>query len=125
MRAASRSRIMMALVLSFTQNSQLPPGVFQKLEKVFAQENLAAAQGEDENAGIGHLFEQMLDLGRGHLPVIVMIEIAVHAALVAAVSEVELHAERNVARQRFFGHLLQKSDHRDPPEGFAGAGFGC
>ena len=90
MRAASRSRIMIALVLSFTQKVSRAAGVFEHLEKILAQENFAAAQGQNEDAGFGHLVEQVLDLRGGHLAVVVMIEIAVHAAFVAAIGQVEL-----------------------------------
>ena len=70
--------------------------MLEDFEKIFAQENLAAAQGQEEDAGVGDLIEQILDLGGGHLAMIVVIEIAVHAALVAAVGQIELRAERDV-----------------------------
>ena len=108
MRAASRSRIRSAFVLSFTQNMQGAAGVLEQFEEILAQENFAAAQGQDEDAGLGHLVEQVLDFGGGHLAVIVVIEIAMDAAFVAAVGEVELDAERNIAGQRFPGHLLRE-----------------
>ena len=60
-------------------------GVFEQVEEILAQKNFAAAKGQDEDAGVGHLIEQVLDFRSGHLAMIVMIEIAVHAALVAAI----------------------------------------
>ena len=99
MRSAFALRIITALVLSFTENVQLAR-VLEDLEQILAQEDLAAAEGQEEDPGVGQLIEQVLDLGRRHLAVVVVVEIAVHAALVAAVGEVELHAERNPELQR-------------------------
>jgi hypothetical protein len=90
-------------------------GVFEKVEEILAEKNLAAAEREDEDAGIGHLVEQVLDLRGGHLAMVVVIEIAVHTALVAAVGQIELDAERDVQLQRLIRHLLQQSAHRDSP----------
>jgi hypothetical protein len=70
----------------------LEPRILENLEKIFAKEYFPSAQGEDKDAGIRHLVQQMLDLRSGHLAMIVVIEITMNAALVAAVSEVELHA---------------------------------
>src|SRR5271169_5961005 len=81
----------------------------------FTQDNLGRAEGENEDAGLGHLVEQVLDFCRGHLAVVVMIEIAMHAALIAAIGQVELNAERNVRLQRLSGHFLQESAHRASP----------
>lgn len=87
-------------------------GPLQNFEKIFAQENLAAAQRQDKDSGVSHLFQQVLDFGGGHLAVVVVIEIAVHALLVAAVGEIELHAERNAQLQCPVAHLLQQRAHR-------------
>src|SRR5437879_7660696 len=85
--------------------------VFQDFKKILAQENLAAAESENENAGLGHLLEQVLDLGGGHLAVVVVIEIAVNALLVAAVGKIEVRAERHAQPLRPFPHLLHKRAH--------------
>lgn len=90
-------------------------GGFEKVEEVLPQKNLTPAEREDEDAGLGHLVEQGLDLRRGHLVMVVMIEIAGHAAFVAAVGQIELDAERDAQLQSFIGHLLQQSAHRDSP----------
>jgi hypothetical protein len=92
-------------------------GGFEKVEEVpvLTQKNLTPAEREDEDAGLGHLVEQGLELRRGHLAKVVMIEIAGHAAFVAAVGQIELDAERDAQLQSFIGHLLQQSAHRDSP----------
>jgi hypothetical protein len=80
--------------------------VFKNLKEVFTQKNLATAESQNEDAGFGHLAEQMLDFGCSHLTVIVVIEITVDALLVAAVGEIELRAERHAQPQRPVAHLL-------------------
>ena len=66
------------------------------LSLTLKQEDFAATEGEDKDASLGHLIEQMLDLGSRHLAVIIVIEIAVDAPLVAAIGQVELNTERDV-----------------------------
>ena len=85
-RAASRSRMMNRIRLKLHAKHQMA-GVFEKVEEILAQKNLAAAEREDEDAGLGHLVEEVLDLGGGHLAMVVMIEIAVHASFVAAIRQ--------------------------------------
>src|SRR5579862_8067068 len=63
--------------------------VLQNLEEISAHQNLAAADGEIENSGVGHLVEKVLDFHRGHLAVIVMVEIAVETPLIAAIGQVQ------------------------------------
>src|ERR1035441_10932000 len=70
-----------------------PPGVFDKLKEVAAQEDLAAAESEKENACLGQLIEHVLDLGGRHLAVVVVIEITMHAALVATIRNIHVHGE--------------------------------
>ena len=82
-----------------------PARVLEDVEQIRPEEDLAAADGEEEDAGGGELIEQILDLGECHLAVIVVIEITVHAPLVAAVGEVELRAERDAKAQRPGTHL--------------------
>src|SRR5580698_8950878 len=53
----------------------------------------------------------MLDLSGGHLAVIVMIEIAVNALLVAAVSKIQLRRERDAQALCPVAHLLQQRAH--------------
>ena len=86
-----------ALVFSLTSNPSAAR-VRQELEEVLPQQQLAAAEDQEQRAGRGELVEDRLDFGGGHLAVVVVIEIAVDAALVAAVGEIELHRERNALR---------------------------
>src|SRR5208282_2327714 len=86
--------------------------ILQNLEKILAHENLAAAQSQDENAGVGHLLEQVLDFDSGHLPVVVVIKVAVNALLVAAVGQIKLHTEGNAQPQRPVAYLLHYRAHR-------------
>src|ERR1700685_1097443 len=65
----------------------------ENFKKILPQKDLPTAAGKNKNARFRHLLQQMLDLHRGHLTVIVVIEIAVHALLVATVGKVELRAE--------------------------------
>jgi hypothetical protein len=90
-------------------------GGFEKVEEVLTQINPTPVEREHEGAGAGPPVEQGLDLRRGHLAKVVMIEIAGHAGLVAAVGQIELDAERNAQLPSFIGHLLQQSAHRDSP----------
>ena len=69
------------------------PRVFDNLKEVAAHEDLAAAEGEKENAGFGQLIEHALDFGGRHLAVVVVIEITMHAALVAAISDIHVHGD--------------------------------
>src|SRR3984957_15506691 len=73
---------------------------FQKLEKVRAQKNLAAAQGEKQRARLCQLLNHVFDLQRFHLPMIFVIEIAGDAPLVAAVGEIHMDAPGKVALPR-------------------------
>src|SRR5271170_4749973 len=67
----------------------------------------------------------MLDLDGRHLPMIVVIKVAVDALLVAAVGEIELHAVRNAQPQRPLAHLLHEHAHRGSCTDAAGFGIGC
>ena len=69
-------------------------GVLDDFEAVGANQRLAAADGQEEHAGCGELIENMLDFGGGHFAVAGVIEIAVFAALVAAIGDVEMDAQR-------------------------------
>ena len=93
-----------------------PARVLEDLEQIRPEENLAAADGEEEDPGVGELVEQILDLGGRHLAVIVVIEVAVHAPLVAAVGEVELRAERDAKAQRPGTHFPHQRAHVARPK---------
>src|SRR5262249_54884068 len=88
------------------------PRVLQDIEEVRPQKDLAAADREEEDTGLGKLVQHVLDLGERHLTVIIVIEIAVDAPLVAAVRDVELHAERDAQAERLGAHLLHQRAHR-------------
>src|SRR6476646_11292667 len=94
---------------------KLVASVFENLEEVLAQENFAAAERKNEYPDIRHLVEQLLDLRSVHLAMIFVVEIAVHTALVAAIGQIQLNAQRDIARERFIGHLLEQIAHRFPP----------
>src|SRR5208282_2949238 len=53
--------------------------------------------------------QNIFDFGRGHLAVVVVIQIAVDATLVATVSDVQMHADRNAQAQGLLVHLCQKA----------------
>ena len=105
---ASASSIMTALVLILTLNMQTAR-VLENLKEVAAHENFAAAEGEEENAGLGQLIEHVFDFGGGHLAVIVVIEITMHAALVAAIRDVQMHGEGHAQIERLLAHLAHQA----------------
>src|SRR6202008_123371 len=65
------------------------------------------------------------DFRRGHLAVIVVIEITMNAPFVASIGQVDLNAERNVKPQRLRGYLFEKAAHRGSPGGEFRCGIGC
>ena len=114
MRAAARSLSRMPFVLSLTSKPSTA-GVGQQVEEVFSQEQLAAAEDQEERAGCGELIEHRLDLARRHLAVIVVIEVAVDAPLVAPVGEIEVHGQRNAVRERPIPDPLHEVAHHTIP----------
>ena len=83
------------------------PGVFDNLKEVAAQEDFAAAESEKKNACLGQLIEHVLDFGGRHLAVVVVIEITMHAALIAAIRDIHVHGEGDAQIKCFlayFGH---------------------
>src|SRR2546423_11193027 len=71
-------------------------GSGQNLVEVRTQENLAAAEGQKQRPRACQIVQHLEALGGGQFSLVVMIQITVHAALVAAVGQVEMHAERPV-----------------------------
>src|ERR1700684_2262774 len=61
---------------------QLPRPLYD-FKKVPPHENFTATKGEKKNSGIGELGQDIKDFRRRHLAMIVVIEIAMQAALVA------------------------------------------
>jgi hypothetical protein len=89
--------------------------VLNNFEEVLAQKNLTAAKRQYEYAGISQIIQERLDLKRRHLSVVMMVEITMHAALVAAVSKIELNVEGDVEPMGLRRDLLHQAAHgRDP-----------
>ena len=80
--------------------------IFQDAEEVHAHQDLAAAQSQEERAGIGQLVEDTEHLGRSHFAVIVVIEITVHAPLVAPIGDIQLSAQGHSQREGAAVHLF-------------------
>src|SRR5215469_17911143 len=100
-----------------------PAGILKDLEKVLSQENFPTAEGENKNPGVRQLIQQMLDLGGRHLATIVVLEVTMHTTFIAAISKIELHAERDVQRESLFVQLLKQA-HRLSPNGGLGVVIG-
>src|ERR1700693_913497 len=90
--------------LDFHVEQQLPSS-FDDFKKIPAHENFPATEGEEEYAGVGELGKHVGDLRRRHLAMVIMIEVAMHAALIATVRDIEVNAERQAQAQRFLIHL--------------------
>ena len=83
-------------------------GAFEDLEEVHAHQDLAAAQGEEEDARLGQLADHAEHLRRGHLAVIVVVQVTVYAALVAAVRDVQVDAQGHARIERPLVHFLHQ-----------------
>src|ERR1035437_4526517 len=94
--------------LHFYVEQQLPRP-FHDFKKVPAHENFTPTEGEKKYAGIGELGEHIGDFRRRHLAMIVMVQVAMHAALIAAVGDIEVNAERQAQLQCFLIHISQKA----------------
>src|SRR6266403_2488887 len=77
-----------------------PPRGGQNFVKIRAQEDFAAAEGQKKSSRARQIIQHLQTLGGGQFPMIVVIQIAVHAALVTAVSQIKMHAERPVLLHR-------------------------
>ncbi len=62
-----------------------------KLEEIAAHQHFAAAECQEKRPSFCQFIEYVLDFCRGHFAVVVVIEVAVNATLVAAVSDVEVN----------------------------------
>src|SRR5579863_6472547 len=69
--------------------------VFDDREKVLAQKDLSAAEGQEHGPRVRHLIEQVAQFGQTQLGRVVVIEIAVDTSLVAAPGQIDMYAERN------------------------------
>jgi len=68
-------------------------GMFDDFEDVRAEQDLSAAEAEKKGPGGGQLVQEVLDLGGVHFRGAAVIEIAVHAILVAPPGQVQVNAE--------------------------------
>src|SRR5450759_496405 len=91
------------------------PGVFDNLKEVAAHKNLAAAESEKENACRGQLIEHVLDFCGRHLAVVVVIEITMHAALVAAICNIHVHGDGDAQVKCFLAYFTHQA-HRGASE---------
>src|SRR5579864_4919956 len=57
----------------------------------------------------------MFDLHRCHLAMICVVEITMNTPFIAAIGQIELHAERDIPCQRLLSHLFEQSAHFDSP----------
>ena len=89
------------------------PRVSHQLQKITSQKNFPSAKSQKEGSCRRQLIEDALDFPGRHLPMILMIEITMPAALVAAVSDVHMNAQRHSVHQRLVVHLMQQA-HRLP-----------
>src|ERR1039457_6918485 len=90
--------------LHFYVEQQLPRP-FHDFKKVPAHENFTATESEKKDAGVGELSEHIEDFRRRHLAMIVVMQVAMHAALIAAVGDIEVNAEGQAKVQRLLIHL--------------------
>jgi hypothetical protein len=83
--------------------------ILDDLKKIAAHEDFAATESQEENAGLGQLIKHPFDFERGHLAVVIVIEVAVHAALVTAISDVHVDGERDAEIRRFLTDLAHQA----------------
>ena len=83
--------------------------MFQNLEKVATHQNLAAAESEEKSPSLGQLLQNIFDLGGGHLAVIIVIQIAMNAAFVTAIRDVEMDPQGNSQFEGALVHLLHQA----------------
>ena len=61
--------------------------MFDDFKEIAAHQNFSATKRKEENSGVRELVENIFDLRRGHLAVIIVIQIAMNAPLIAAIGE--------------------------------------
>ena len=69
------------------------------------RDEIDAVAHEYWEAGIRHLVEKVLDFRGRHFSVIVVVEVAMNTSLVAAIGQIQLHAQRNVQFKGLSGHF--------------------
>src|ERR1700737_1355619 len=65
----------------------------QNIEEIHAHQDFPAAEREKENPRLGKLIEQSLDFFKRHFSVVIVVQIAVHAALVTAIGHIQVNVE--------------------------------
>src|SRR5437016_4433285 len=60
--------------------------------QIFAKKNFSAAKREKEGAGASQLLQRIHTFARGQLAVVLVVEVTVHASLVAAIGQIKMHA---------------------------------
>src|SRR5260370_17769392 len=95
----------------------------EDIEEIHAHQHFAAAQRKKENSRVGKLIEETLQLQKGHLAVVIVIQVAVHTALVTAVSDVQVCAERDAQFQGPGVKLLHERGRHRPLSASAGDGL--
>jgi hypothetical protein len=85
--------------------------VLHQFQKITAHEDFPAAEYQKEDACFRQLIEHVLDFGGSHFAVIVVIEIAMNAALVTPIGDIDVHGQRDAQRHGFLVHF-HKQAHR-------------
>src|SRR5271156_4048693 len=92
----------------------------QDRKNIAAQHRLAAAYSQKEDSRRRHLRHQVFDLFVAHFAQVIVIEVAMDAALVAAPGNVEVNAERDAELDRLGVEVLEDSAHaRSCPMGWS------
>src|SRR5215831_12351944 len=91
-----------------------PPCVLQQLEEVAADEDFTSADRQEEDARLGELVQDALDFLGRHLAMIFVIEITVHAALIAAVGNVEVDGDRYAEIEGLLAHFTEQGHGTSP-----------
>src|SRR5271156_705908 len=92
----------------------------QDRKNIAAQHRLAAADSQKEDPRRRHLGHQVFDLVVAHFAQVIVVEVAMHAALVAAPGNVEVNAERDAEIDRLGVEVLENSAHaRSCPMGWS------
>src|ERR1043166_7001354 len=87
-------------------------GVTKYVEDIFTNERFATADHQEKSGGMRQLLKNFLDFGQRHFAAVVVIEVAMHAPLVAAVGDVKMRAQRHAKIERALrGFLKNRGAH--------------
>src|SRR5581483_6145590 len=67
-----------------------------------------------KSAGLRKLIQHVPDLGGRHLAMIIVIEVAMHAALIAAVRNIQMHGDRYAVLDGTLAHFGHKAHGASP-----------